>query len=707
MKAKFSFTLKQQLRILFTLSWLVVILLIFFGGWRLQEFNKKNKELQQSAEQLTRGLDINFSNLKLLTEVQTYLRTYLRSAPPGVLDTLHQLSATLYSQLPPDQQPQLTAFLRTLDTLEIRMNSFRMNNRALNEIEREIVQSTDALLESVDPEFHTDIRRLTSQACLKHHSMFVDVIMTEDQGELQRLTREYEQLFVQIEEKIQRISGILPAESSAKIQRVQGAYYKLDESILTITAIRLITLDAKRNIKDKFLSLRTVVTKSSLSQANVLTDLIQSGMLFLKNNLLVMSAIMIIIALSGGVTALVLNHVMVKPLISFTKMLEKMTRMLAGMRRQNEFAEDFTTMLDSMTDRRDNEIGRVTTAVKHLLLRLRELAVFRQDIEDDETIEEIYQRLGRIFTDRLRLDSFTIFDLAANGTTMKVAHRQIRLDDIDQLETVLSAKCRGRCNHRVITSFKDQKTCAFFPLADQLRHVCVPMEISGQVIGVIQFLFPIDITESDYQQTTDALFEAMHYITEALPVIHAKRLTGRLQAMAMEDQLTGLANRHYLENSLDYLVAGAKRRETNICTMMCDLDHFKSINDTYGHSVGDKILHRLAKIFLDNVRETDLVVRFGGEEFLILLVDPDPGFSLAMAERIRIAVEKYEFEIRGATIQITISIGTAPFDGSTDSDIHESFKHADIAMYEAKENGRNQVIIYAETDHYKKMSEEA
>jgi len=696
---KRSWTLKKQLRLLFLLSGLMVVLLSALGGWRLQQFNSKNHELQQTSQTLRDDLAQNFDNGRLLTEIQTRLRKYMRSATPGVLHNIHTLAESLRTGLPEDLKVQLTDFIKKLDILEIRMNSFRQNNETIYTIEREIMQVTDTLLKEVSFEFHVAIRQLSTQACLKHHQLYKIVILTDEQDSLQMTSQQYEQMFSQLEEKIDNLKKKLPTGNS--IKQLQTAFYKLDESVSTITAIRRVTLETQNDVELKLASLRQAVADDSLSQANVLASLTQSGLAILKNNLVAMSAIMILGAFLGGVTALVLNLTMVKPLTAFTTMLKKMTRMLSGLRKENEFEEDFSTMLESMTDQRNDEIGQVATSVKQLLLRLRELAVFRQDIEGDENTNEVYQRLARIFSERLQLTSFVIYELSPDGKIMHPALEHISIDGIDLPETTLTDECRARRNAGIISSFKDSHTCSRFPIADTVRHVCIPMQISGQVIGLVQFLFAPDTVDENDQLITDALVEARHYKAEALPVLHAKRLTLRLQNMAMEDSLTGLFNRHYLETSLDRLVAGIKRRGGNICVLMCDLDHFKSVNDSYGHDAGDQVLSQLAKILLNNVRETDFVIRYGGEEFLILLVDCDTPTSCEMAERIRQKVQAYKFHIPGNSIRMTISIGTARFPVTPDQEIWNTFKCADIALYWAKENGRNQVVDYSSTTHNK------
>ncbi len=700
-----SWTLRSQLRTLLILSGLLVVLFSVLGGWWLHQFNTKNNQLLNTSQTLSNDLEKNFQDSRLLTEIQTELDIYMRSAPLGILHRIHTHAETLRLGLPPELKSQLASFIKQLDILEIRMNSFRQNNDTIFSIEREILEETDNLLMTIPFEFNRQIRQISGRACLKHHYLYKNIILTDEQADLKLTTREYEQMFIDIENKINELKKRLPKESIAGLKKFQNAFYELDESILTVIAIRRVTLETKNDVNSKLSSLRTAVAEASLAQANILAKLTQSGMDFLKNNLLAISAIMVTMAALGAVTALFLSQTMVKPLIAFTNMLKKMTRMLSGLRSENEFEEDFSALLESMTDQRDDEIGQVATAVKQLLLRLRELAIFRQDIEADETSAEVYQRMARIFNERLHLTSCIIFELTPDGKIMRPALRQITLSGIELPEISLTDECRARRNNNIVSSFKDSHTCSMFPIADRVRHVCIPMQISGQVIGLVQFLFSPEDVEHNERQISESLVEARHYIAEALPVLHAKRLTVRLQIMATEDPLTGLYNRYYLENSLERLVAGAKRRKSNICILMCDIDHFKNINDTYGHDAGDKVLQQLAGILLRSVRKTDFVIRFGGEEFMILLVDCNTQKAGEMAERIRFHVQTDKFHIPGHAIEMTVSIGTAKFDGTTDQDIWDNFKSADIALYRAKENGRNQVVHYNDTtDNMKQLN---
>jgi diguanylate cyclase (GGDEF)-like protein len=315
-------------------------------------------------------------------------------------------------------------------------------------------------------------------------------------------------------------------------------------------------------------------------------------------------------------------------------------------------------------------------------------------VEADKTIDEIYHRLSRTFRNKLGLQNFIFYELKENSNEMTPHVRHMENDIKGLPETSLSKECRTIRTGTVISSLADPFTCTLFPSNESSCHVCIPMQVSGLMIGVVQFLFPPETTKKEQEVILRKLTEARQYIAEALPVLHAKRLANRLKIMATADQLTGLHNRHYLENTLDRLVAGTKRRDSKICVLMCDIDHFKEVNDTYGHDAGDKVLVQLAKILLNTVRDADLVIRFGGEEFMILLVDCDPGTSREMAERIRREVQLYKFRIPGHTVRLTMSLGLSIFPDPPDQDIWDAFKDADVALYQAKEEGRNRIVQF-------------
>ena len=164
----------------------------------------------------------------------------------------------------------------------------------------------------------------------------------------------------------------------------------------------------------------------------------------------------------------------------------------------------------------------------------------------------------------------------------------------------------------------------------------------------------------------------------------------KLYQQATKDPLTGLSNRNYLQNELSKFISIGFRYNRVFSMMMLDIDFFKMVNDTYGHAVGDNVLKMVADILLSNKREQDIAARFGGEEFVVLLPETALDGAVAVAERIRIAIENCNLTPLGCQHTVTISIGISefPLHGMK---AEELVKCADEALYEAKANGRNRV----------------
>ena len=185
--------------------------------------------------------------------------------------------------------------------------------------------------------------------------------------------------------------------------------------------------------------------------------------------------------------------------------------------------------------------------------------------------------------------------------------------------------------------------------------------------------------------------------------IRRKRYTDYLRAnldhsleLAVTDQLTGLHNRRYMTGQLEALMRRSVAGGEPVAVLMIDIDHFKTVNDSFGHDVGDEVLREFAVRLASNVRAVDLPVRHGGEEFVVVMPDTDLEAARRVAERIRLHVAGSPFRVMNGEelLTVTISIGVAASSGAGDSS-HALVKRADEAVYVAKSQGRNRVIARA------------
>jgi diguanylate cyclase (GGDEF)-like protein len=184
-------------------------------------------------------------------------------------------------------------------------------------------------------------------------------------------------------------------------------------------------------------------------------------------------------------------------------------------------------------------------------------------------------------------------------------------------------------------------------------------------------------------------------IKQAQDITQRKKLERELERQAHTDYLTGLANRRHFLELAEHEVAHAKRYGGALSVAMLDLDHFKKINDTYGHQVGDLVLKELARICQRMLREVDVVGRLGGEEFAILFPETGGNEAYEIVERLREAIANSPVALdQGRTLQFTASIGIASFIES-DLSIDILLNRADKALYEAKTGGRNRIAAAA------------
>ena len=170
-----------------------------------------------------------------------------------------------------------------------------------------------------------------------------------------------------------------------------------------------------------------------------------------------------------------------------------------------------------------------------------------------------------------------------------------------------------------------------------------------------------------------------------------KRYQGKIQTQATLDSLTELPNRRGFDLLAAQAMHEAQREPRPLTALLLDLDHFKALNDTHGHLAGDQVLIGFARDLESCLRHSDIVCRWGGEEFIVLLKDTDGDNGKMIAEKIRQHVEKQRYAYHGKQLQVTVSIGLTTL--QADDTLHTLLSRADQAMYRAKHSGRNRTCV--------------
>lgn len=184
-------------------------------------------------------------------------------------------------------------------------------------------------------------------------------------------------------------------------------------------------------------------------------------------------------------------------------------------------------------------------------------------------------------------------------------------------------------------------------------------------------------------------------ITSMLVVIIIRNYNQQLEQLATHDQLTGLLNRRTFNILLKQSLASAKRYRTPLSLLFIDVDDFKSINDQYGHSVGDEVLQKMATAMAFEMRQDDAIARWGGEEFIVMFPNTNHDQAKVAAKRIKAAAESIKVEGIRRQVVCTVSIGLTAYDGSSET-IPDLLKQADEALYEAKVNGKDKITSFYE-----------
>jgi two-component system, cell cycle response regulator len=293
---------------------------------------------------------------------------------------------------------------------------------------------------------------------------------------------------------------------------------------------------------------------------------------------------------------------------------------------------------------------------------------------------------------------------AANGSAALTAVRQARPDLI--LMDVEMPGLGGVEVCRIVKANQGETGFGFIPVLLMTAREGPGKKVESLELGADDYLVkPIQMQELSARVKSmlrlkalqDALLDKNRELERMMEELTTKRQ--ELLALARTDALTALFNRRYFEERLAIEFARSHRYRSPLSCVMLDIDHFKRVNDTYGHPFGDRVIQEVARVARATLRDVDLLARYGGEEFVALLPETGPRDAWAAGERVRRAIERMNVETEAAPpsrVAITISVGVATFPVPSIETAEGLLRAADAALYLAKQAGRNLVRQHEE-----------
>jgi len=338
-----------------------------------------------------------------------------------------------------------------------------------------------------------------------------------------------------------------------------------------------------------------------------------------------------------------------------------------------------------LTAHKTNNLSDPIADVESTVTRLADIYKFRKTIERDEHIEDVYRRFAVVLEEKFDIHDFNF--LEADTTNKKIdivyVNKEILCDPV-------SEGCRSDRTNMLVDSCQFKEVCHKFN--SDKHYLCVPYSISNDLDFILSIICE---TQEEQDRVRDQLPFIQDYVDSAKPEIVSKKLMQILERTAQTDALTGLYNRKFLEKFIDNKLYNGALKNIPCGLMMVDIDFFKLINDNYGHDIGDIAIKTIANTLIDVVSDNDVVIRFGGEEFIVILVNATEEHLMQTAQDIRIAFSQQQISANGESFSKTVSIGVSLFP-NTNQDFWKYVKQSDIALYEAKQTGRNKVVRYTE-----------
>lgn len=326
-----------------------------------------------------------------------------------------------------------------------------------------------------------------------------------------------------------------------------------------------------------------------------------------------------------------------------------------------------------------------------IIKELSDVYKFKKTIELDSTKDIIYERFIYVLKEKFSFAHFALYEVDKISKERKLIFITDHTSFCLPIADSNALECRAYRTNSDIYSTDFPQLCQSCS-SKNIEYTCIPFNINDDLSLILSYSAkePGEIEEMNL-----VLPSIRNYFEAAKAVIESRTLMDKLRDSSLRDGATRLYNRRFLEEFIDRSAEQALRSNVTYAVLMIDIDFFKMVNDTYGHDSGDIVIKTLAEILQQSVRKSDLPIRYGGEEFLVLLHNTTQEGALAIAEKIRNTFNAKKFQFGGNCIQKTLSIGISHFPLHADS-IWKVIKFADIALYEGKHTGRNRVIEFEE-----------
>ncbi|MGB1297845.1 MAG: GGDEF domain-containing protein [Psychrobium sp.] len=379
-------------------------------------------------------------------------------------------------------------------------------------------------------------------------------------------------------------------------------------------------------------------------------------------------------------------HRIVANLEGFTDFYAQASTQLA-----NELKDERTQQIEVIATHKENltHLYETIDIQYQLHSALNELAAALTSIETTEqllgNVEEVIALLLKSTLSEKEQSKFFVKDIQQEIDDLKTINRQT--DDINR---------SGQKQHQQWDKAASRNLNNLNQLSDRLalnksdtkamnNEVTLLKESLAEKTVIDEKLFALQ------QKQIEKLTNKLEQTEQEASTYHSQLIEQRL--INMQDSLTKLPNRKSLEQKFEANFITAKQSNQSLWVAVADIDHFKSINDNYGHSAGDKTLQVIASALSNSIRDSEFIARYGGEEFVLLIPDLPQNAITNVLNRVRERIKSIPFKFKDKKVQITMSIGATKIK-ATDTDRQVSFDRADKALYQAKRQGRDRVIIY-------------